>query len=114
MVAAVRHTTRNFRGQGSSPHKKAHQKVSLGYYSGLGEAVAKGDFQERGGTATTVMATTNLLSDLEGVMGRFNVSFCDVARPTMVGSNATENVSNFTPLDWPRKASTRLKFCLLV
>ena len=57
------------------------------------------------------MATTNLLSDLEGVMGRFNASFCDVGGPTMVGSDATENVSNFTPLDWPGEASARLKFC---
>ena len=28
----------------------------------------------------------------------------------MVECDATENVSNFTPLDWPRKASARLKF----
>ena len=44
-------------------------------------------------------------------MGRFNASSCDVGGPTMVGSDATENVSNFAPLDWPRKASARLKFC---
>ena len=83
----------------------------MGYYSGLEDAVANGDFQERGGTVTTVMATTTLLSDLEGAMGRFNDSFCDIAGPTLVGSDVAENFSNFTPLDWPRKASARLKFC---
>ena len=81
----------------------------MGYYSGLEEAIVKGDFQERGSTAT-VMATTNLLSDLEGVVGRLNASFCDVGGPSMVGSDATENCSNFTLLDWPRKVSARLKF----
>ena len=44
-------------------------------------------------------------------MGRFNASSCDVGGPTMVESDATEFVSNFAPLDWPRKASARLKFC---
>ena len=44
-------------------------------------------------------------------MGRFNASFCDIGGPTVVGSDATENFFNFIPLDWPRKASARLKIC---
>ena len=41
-------------------------------------------------------------------MWRLGASFCDVGGPTMVGSDATENLSHFTPLDWPKKASAKL------
>ena len=39
-----------------------------------------------------------------------NASFCEIGETTVVGSDAIEKFSNFTPLDWPRKASARLKF----
>ena len=39
-------------------------------------------------------------------MGRRNACFSDVGGPIMVGSDTTENFSNFTPLDWPKKASS--------
>ena len=104
-----------FQGRGPALKKRhiknsSSREYSLGYYSGIEEAIAKGDFQERGGIATTVMATTNLLIGL-GVVGRLKASFCDVRGPTMAGSDATDNFFNFTPLDWPRKTSARLKFC---
>ena len=37
-------------------------------------------------------------------MGKLNASFCDVGGPAMmVGSDATENFSNFTPLNLTQK-----------
>ena len=42
-------------------------------------------------------------------MGKLSASFCDGGGPTIVGSDAREFFSNFTPLDSPKKASVRLK-----
>ena len=46
---------------------------------------------------------TNLLSGLGRGRGKLNAYFNDVRGPTMVRSNATENFSNFTPLDCPKR-----------
>ena len=43
-------------------------------------------------------------------MGRLNASFCDIGKPTMAGSDARENESNVTPLDWPIKTSAKLQY----
>ena len=44
-------------------------------------------------------------------MGKLNAYFSDVGGPTMVVSDATENIENFTSLDSPKKESARLNFC---
>ena len=47
-----------------------------------------------------------------GVIGRLEASVSDIGGPTIVGSDATENVLNFTPLDWSRKVSPPSKLAL--
>ena len=59
------------------------------------------------------MAIISLLCGLGwGVIGRLEASVSDIGGPTIVGSDATENVLNFTPLDWSRKVGPPSKLAL--
>ena len=51
------------------------------------------------------MVITSLLS---GVVVKLDASSHDIGGPTIVGSDATGNLSNFTPRNWPKKASVKL------
>ena len=45
-------------------------------------------------------------------MGRLDKYSSDGGGSTIVGFDATENLLNFIPLDWPKKASAMLPYCV--